>query len=173
MEYFFQSHVNIFLRIKKKKLDIENVFSIFFPSPSSISQDDLIRIDTKVRCNFEGKILVRKCGEIRECTIMGKNGWHDDNRRGVDIPCGNQAHYRGTGRVYGLVNQIEGWVASSGLLFCGYTHLPLPSSRVACEKLRIVRFKGRRRREGEIAARRSSINQDSSIIILSSNRWNE
>lgn len=31
-----------------------------------------------------------------------------DNRGGADIPRGNQAHYKGTGRVYGLVNQAEG-----------------------------------------------------------------
>lgn len=36
-----------------------------------------------------------------------KNGWHDDNRRGVDTVRGNRAHYKGRGRVYGLVNHHE------------------------------------------------------------------
>lgn len=48
--------------------------SIFFPSPSPSSPDDLIRIDTKVRCNFEGKMLAEGSVEIRECTIMGRMG---------------------------------------------------------------------------------------------------
>lgn len=56
-----------------------------------------------------------------------KNGWHDDNRRGVDIPRGNQAHYKGRDRVYGLVNQLEG-VAIERLLFCGYTRLSVSLS---------------------------------------------
>lgn len=45
-----------------------------------------------------------------------KNGWHDDNRGGVDIPRGNQPHYKGTGRVYGLVNHHKG-VASADYYF--------------------------------------------------------
>lgn len=93
---------------------------------------------------------------------MGKNGWHDDNRRGVDIPCGNQAHYRSrlwarkSNRGVGGIERI--------IILRIHPRVPLSLTscrHVACEKLRIARFKGRRR--GEIAAQRSSINQDSSI----------
>lgn len=65
---------------------------------------------------------------MEKCVALGmynhwKNGWHDDNRRGVDIPRGNQAHYKDTGRVYGLVNQPEGGWPIERLLFCGWTRL--------------------------------------------------
>lgn len=65
---------------------------------------------------------------MEKCVALGmynhwKNGWHDDNRRGVDIPRGNQAHYKDTGRVYGLINQPEGGWPIERLLFCGCTRL--------------------------------------------------
>lgn len=78
-----------------------------------------------------------KCGDPGMYN-HGKNGWHDDNRRGVDIPCGNQAHYRGTGRVYGLVNQIGGggWHPAIIILRIHPPFLP-PFTRNFPEKLRI------------------------------------
>lgn len=109
----------------KKKLDTKKCPRFSFPSPLPLSP----RLGWSNTHRHESSMQFRrenlgggKCGDPGMYN-HGKNGWHDDNRRGVDIPCGNQAHYRGTGRVYGLVNQIGGEGGIQRLLFCGYTHL--------------------------------------------------